>query len=58
MINVVYLVLVFYAEPNRSYHAAASVAIPQANMAQCQVNAKSYSKDNDVKKSYCIVGVK
>lgn len=55
MINVVYLVLVFSGYGNNS--SGGAVAIPQANMAQCQVNAKNYN-DLDVKKAYCIVGVK
>lgn len=58
MINVVYLVIVFFVEPSASYKAGAAASIPQANMAQCQVNAKNYGKDSNVKKTYCIVGVK
>lgn len=57
MINVVYLVLVFYQNPSTSSFSSSAVAIPQANMNQCQVNAKNY-KDRDVKRTYCIVGVK
>ena len=55
MINVVYLVLVFYGVGSTS---GAAVAIPQANAQQCEINSKNYKKDvNTVKKSYCIVGV-
>ena len=56
MINIVYLVLVFYGGTN--YGAGGATAIPQANMAQCQVNAKNYKDKDAVKKVYCIVGVK
>lgn len=38
MINVVYLVMVF----GGSSANTASVLIPQANMAQCGINAKNY----------------
>lgn len=54
MINVVYLVLVF----GGSSANTASVLIPQANMAQCEVNAKNYNRKKDgVCNVYCIVGV-
>lgn len=56
MINVIYLVLVFYGTNGTT--AGASVAIPQANMKQCEVNAKNYSKERYHLASYCIVGVK
>lgn len=61
MINVVYLVLVF------TYDGAVTTTIvPQANMAQCQINAKNYPAKKIVKNSVrdievhvdCIVGVK
>lgn len=55
MINVVYLVLVFYGS---GYDAGGAIAIPQANMKQCQVNAKNYRNVPSVKVPYCIVGVK
>lgn len=54
MINIVYLVLVFYGYSGSS----APVAIPQANMAQCQVNAKNYVKERRIATTYCIGGVK
>ena len=53
MINVVYLVLVFGVN-----NGGGSVAIPQANMTQCQVNANNYYAKSRVKATYCIVGVK
>lgn len=62
MINVVYLVLVII------YRGDIEIKeIPQANMAQCQVNAKNYNGFEYAKdevgakakgKAYCIVGVK
>ena len=58
MINVVYLVLVF----SGSQTGSAAVSIPQANMKQCQVNAKNYLEDKMIgvvaSRAYCIVGVK
>lgn len=54
MINVVYLVLVFSGYGG----AGAAVAIPQANMGQCQINAKEYKKERNIDQAYCIVGVK
>lgn len=38
MLNVVYLVLVFAGESGQY----ASASIPQANMKQCQINAKAH----------------
>lgn len=55
MLNVVYLVLVFYGANGTT--AGASVAIPQSSMKQCEVNAKNYSKQKYHLTSYCIVGV-
>lgn len=60
MINVVYLVLVI----TTGNTGIATYSIPQANMAQCQVNAKNYSNKKygeiDYHKivAHCIVGVK
>ncbi|WP_162626504.1 hypothetical protein [Acinetobacter sp. CFCC 10889] len=57
MISTVYLVLVI----TFSYGGEKSVAvekIPQANMQQCQVNQKAYSKDDAIRRAFCIVGVK
>ena len=56
MLNVVYLVLVMQSDGFRevSMH---SVAVPQANMRQCEVNKNAYSNDKLVIRSYCIVGV-
>jgi len=56
MINVIYLVILFNSNYNGG--VGASVSIPQANMKQCIVNQKNYMKEYDVKKAYCIVGVK
>lgn len=59
MLNVVYLVLVF-AGSSGQY---TSVSIPQANMKQCQINAKSHyigrdrDVDDEVVVAKCIVGV-
>lgn len=53
MINVVYLVLVFTTS-----NGLAVEKIPQANMAQCQVNAKNYRNIPRVRGTYCIVGAK
>lgn len=59
MLNIVYLVLVF-AGGSGQY---TSVSIPQANMKQCQINAKAhYTGDsngvrNNVVHAKCIVGV-
>lgn len=60
MLNVVYLVLVMYSNDGVS-----TTLVPQANMAQCQINAKNYG---EIKykgiggglvrsKAYCIAGV-
>lgn len=61
MINVVYLVLVFTYD-----RAVTTTIVPQANMDQCQINAKNYTVKKVVKNSVrdievhadCIVGVK
>lgn len=66
MINVVYLVLVLTQSTG-----TASVTIPQANMAQCQANARIFNtnKNNEIvnngftsgvktQSAICIVGVK
>lgn len=59
MLNVVYLVLVF-AGTNSQY---TSVSIPQANMKQCNINAKAHyigrdrNVDDEVVVAKCIVGV-
>lgn len=53
MINVVYLVLVLSVE-----NGGGPVAIPQANMKQCEVNSSYYIKKGRVRSAYCIVGVK
>lgn len=65
MINVVYLVIFVM-----SSNGVASQSIPQANMAQCQANAKVYntSRNNNIvyngwndgvktQAAHCIVGV-
>lgn len=57
MINMVYLVLVFISGNGTGGYSTASEKIPQANMAQCQVNAREYKKDGSILKAYCIVGV-
>lgn len=58
MINVVYLVLVMHVYSNsHGANSTATVTIPQANMAQCQVNVKNYGSAGKVTNSYCIVGV-
>lgn len=54
MINVVYLVVLMWT----SSSGVTSVSIPQASMKQCEVNKKYMLSQNDVKNSYCIVGVK
>lgn len=56
MIDVVYLVLVMHVGGSSS-RALTNVTIPQANMAQCQVNLKNYGNAEKVTSSYCIVGV-
>ncbi|UJQ43473.1 hypothetical protein [Acinetobacter phage vB_AbM_WUPSU] len=56
MINVVYLVLVMHASDSYG-KALTTVTIPQANMAQCQANAKNYGNAGKVTNAYCIVGV-
>lgn len=53
MINVVYLVLITVWGTG-----TATISIPQANMKQCEINRKSTMIDNEIKRSYCIVGVK
>lgn len=55
MINVVYLVLLV---TSNSSSVGSVISVPQANMAQCQINAKEYKKESNVDKAYCIVGVK
>lgn len=59
MLNIVYLVLVFSGHSGEY----TSVSIPQANMKQCQINAKAHytgrkSGSDDVVQAKCIVGVK
>ena len=56
MINVVYLVLVIHSVYGNS-ESMTNIAIPQANIAQCEVNRKNYKNTYNVKASYCIVGV-
>lgn len=56
MLNVVYLVLVMQMTEFQS-SSMATVAIPQANMAQCQANAKNYGKIYKTRTAYCIAGV-
>lgn len=59
MLNVVYLVLVF-AGTSSQY---TSVLIPQANMKQCNINAKAHYTGrsgvvkDEVVEAKCIVGV-
>lgn len=59
MISIVYLILIFSSAETSGTQA---VAIPQANMQQCNVNAKSYAKTRngtvDIDGAFCIVGVK
>lgn len=55
MTSVVYLVLVFKLN---MIDAMSSTALPQANLQQCQANAKRYENDRLVRKAYCITGVK
>ena len=56
MMNTIYLVLLIGTFQTATYTGA--VSLPQANMKQCQVNAKNLLKDHSVKKAYCIVGIK
>ena len=63
MINVVYLVLVMFTMDescgmNCASRSLTTVHVPQANMAQCLVNQKAYSKDKLIIRNCCIVGVK
>lgn len=53
MINIVYLVLVL----TNGTGGVASQVIPQANMAQCQANAKHYDGVGRIIDTHCIVGV-
>lgn len=55
MINVVYLVLIV---TSNSSAVGSVVSVPQANMSQCQINAKEYKKERNIDQAYCIVGVK
>ncbi|WP_171488520.1 hypothetical protein [Acinetobacter defluvii] len=57
MISTVYLVLVVTFSDNGDKSVAVE-KIPQANMQQCQVNQKTYSKDDAIRRAFCIVGVK
>ena len=61
MLNIVYLVLVFSGNSGQY----TSVSIPQANMKQCQINAKAHytgrksgNPMDEVVQAKCIVGVK
>ncbi|WNA15576.1 hypothetical protein [Acinetobacter phage HFM1] len=62
MINVVYLVLVLYVPSGGlSYDngkTITTIQVPQANMKQCQTNAKNYGGKGKIRDTYCIVGVK
>lgn len=53
MINVVYLVLVLTYS-----NGITSVTIPQANLKQCEINAKYMKSQRRVDDAYCITGVK
>lgn len=62
MINVVYLVLVITGSNGGMM---TSQSIPQANMAQCQINMTAYNdvnhrgvKAGHTTRAHCIVGVK
>ncbi|QHJ79205.1 MAG: hypothetical protein [Caudoviricetes sp.] len=57
MLNVVYLVLVMYADNGSWGSSMTSISIPQANMAQCQANLKNYGKAGKTANAYCIAGV-
>lgn len=51
--NTVYLVLVMALSDGTT-----SIAIPQANMKQCQINASYHVKTESVYIAKCIVGVR
>ena len=58
MLNIVYLILVFSCGSGEY----TSVSIPQANMKQCQINAKAHYTGrkiggDDVVQAKCVVGV-
>lgn len=60
MLNIVYLVLVFSGSSGQY----TSVSIPQANMKQCQINAKAHytggsnkNPTDEIVQAKCIVGV-
>lgn len=55
MINVVYLILVFYVG-----NSGQTVVIPQANMKQCEINRKYYETSSSIRNNgaaYCTAGV-
>ena len=57
MTNIFYLVILVIGA-----QGVTSQSIPQANLKQCQINAKifnnSYVLDTKTNKAYCIAGVK
>ena len=50
--NIVYLVIFVFGT-----NSATSQAIPQANLAQCRINAKQFARNYGTS-TYCLPGVK
>ena len=52
--NVIYLVVLFSLVSN----GAGTTIIPQNSAKQCEQNAKYFNNQSEVRKAYCIWGVK
>lgn len=56
MIQVWFLVILITSNPSSIDNPVASVMVPQANQAQCEINKASIAKRNSTRDAYCIVG--